>query len=78
MHRTGRTLAQSLLEDGQVGGDTNDVLVLDELLQVSGFDTGAGQIVQPDRDTGSEGALVASVIVFSLDTFLDQTFFIVR
>ena len=50
-------LAQSLLEDGRVGGDANDVLVLDELLQVAGLDTGAGQVVQPDRDTGVRGAL---------------------
>ena len=50
-------LAQSLLEDGRVGGDANDVLVLDELLQGAGLDAGAGQVVQPDRDTGVRGAL---------------------
>ena len=48
-------LAQGLLEDGRVGGDANDVLVLDELLQVAGLDTGAGtgpssQIETPESE----------------------------
>ena len=45
-------LAQGLLEDGRVGGDTDHVLLGDELLQAAGLDAGAGQIVQPDRDAG--------------------------
>lgn len=41
-------LAQGLLEDGRVGGHTDDVLVGDEVLQGAGLDAGAGQVVQPD------------------------------
>ena len=51
------------------------VLVLDELLQVAGFDTGAGQIVQPDRDAVVGRALSCfSHIVFSFDSVMEQIF----
>ncbi len=50
-------LVQSLLEDGRVGGHADNVLVGDEVLQRTGLDTGTGQVVQPNRDTGIGGAL---------------------
>lgn len=44
------TLGDGLLEDRRVGGDTDDVLLVDQLGQVAGRDPLAGQVVQPDRD----------------------------
>ena len=68
-------LAQGLLEDGRVGGHTDDVLVLDELLEGAGLDTGAGQVVQPDRDAVVGRALSCfSHIVFSFDSVMEQIF----
>ena len=63
-------LVQSLLEDGRVGGHADNVLVGDEILQRAGLDAGAGQVVQPDRDTGVRGALSCfSHCFFSLIPF---------
>ena len=39
-------------EDGRVGGDPDDGLLLDQVGQVAGLDPLAGQVVEPDRDAG--------------------------
>lgn len=46
------------------------ILLMDEILQRAGLDAGAGQVVQPDRDTGVRGALSCfSHCFFSLIPF---------
>mgnify|MGYP007028163110 CR=1 FL=1 len=45
-------LAQSRSGDGRVGGDANNVIVLDELFEISRLNAGAGQVIQPDGNAG--------------------------
>ena len=40
------------MEDGRVGGHTNDVLLFDELGQRAGFQAAAGKVIQPDGYSG--------------------------
>src|SRR5690606_15619542 len=52
----GVALGQCPGEDGRVSGDTDNVPVVDELLQSAGGDAVTGQIVEPDADSsGREG-----------------------
>ena len=68
-------LAQGLLEDGRVGGHTDDVLVGDEVLQGAGLDAGAGQVVQPDGNAVVRRTLSCfSHLFFSLYSVLEQIF----
>ena len=68
-------LAQGLLEDGRVGGNADDVLVGDEVLQGAGLDAGAGQVVQPDGNAVVRRTLSCfSHLFFSLYSVLEQIF----
>jgi hypothetical protein len=40
------------MEDGRVGGDANNVLFVDELLQRARFQAVAGKVIEPDGDSG--------------------------
>ena len=52
----GGALGQRGLEDRRVGGDADDALGVDQLLQVAGLQPLAGQVVQPDGDArGGQG-----------------------
>src|SRR6201999_1966568 len=59
----GAALGQRLLENRWVGGDTDDALGVDQLLQVAGLQTLPGQVVQPDRY--SRGAQSGKVGILS-------------
>ncbi|EFH71944.1 hypothetical protein GV51_0771 [Gardnerella vaginalis 5-1] len=59
-------LAQSLLEDGWVGGNANNILISNQILQRAGLNAGTGQIVQPNRNAGIAGALRCFSHVISL------------
>ena len=45
-------LGDGCFEDGGVGGHADDVLFVDELLQATAGEPFAGEVIQPDGDTG--------------------------
>ena len=47
-------------EDGRIGGDAHDGVVVDERLQAAAADAVAGQVVEPDGDPGFATIRLAS------------------